>query len=139
LFCSLVITRASADDPGGGAAGESADSAEDVAEDPVAMDVAEDDVEEAADDPGVGTEDDAPPVCDDSPLATSLVVGPRAGDVGLPPAAADGAADEAGSAPDHVSSDPEEDLGRESPPYSVLDEFPSCTPSCVLKKPLQQN
>jgi hypothetical protein len=98
----------------------------------VALDVAEDGVEETAEDPGAEAEGDACPACVVSSLATSR----PAGNVGLLSAAADGAADAAGSAPDRVPSDPEEDPIRESPSGSVLDEFSSCTPSCVPEKPL---
>jgi hypothetical protein len=117
-------------------AGESPDSAAFGAEDPVALDVAEDEVGEAADDPDAETEGDSSPACDVSSPATSLAAVARAGDVGLPPAAADGA-DAAGSAPDRAPSDPEEDLVRESASDSVPDEFLPCTPSCVPKNHLQ--
>jgi hypothetical protein len=102
----------------------------------VALDVAEDGVEEAADDPGVETEGDACTACDVSSLATLLVAVPWTEDVVLPSAAADGTVDPAGSAWDCASSDPEEDLVGESAPDSVPAEFPPCTPSCVPEKSL---
>jgi hypothetical protein len=87
--------------------------------DPAASDVAEEcvrmaagDAGVAADDLGVRTRGDALPACDESALATSLEAGASVENVGLPPAATDGAPDGTESAPDHALSDPDEDLGR---------------------------